>query len=96
MCLKNTFLSLYTRWESNPYRRNRNPVFYPLNYGCIPYFGCKSTNNLNAFQTNPTNFSPFFICIENSSIRKHFDNIFAVSCSIFANYTYICATFMKA
>ncbi len=25
---------LYTRRESNPNRRNRNPLFYPLNYGC--------------------------------------------------------------
>ena len=25
---------LYTRGESNPNRRNRNPLFYPLNYGC--------------------------------------------------------------
>lgn len=23
---------LYPRRESNPYRRNRNPIFYPLNY----------------------------------------------------------------
>ena len=26
---------LYTHGESNPNRRNRNPLFYPLNYGCI-------------------------------------------------------------
>lgn len=26
---------VYTRRESNSHRRNRNPVFYPLNYGCI-------------------------------------------------------------
>lgn len=26
---------LYTRGESNPNRRNRNPKFYPLNYGCV-------------------------------------------------------------
>ena len=23
----------YSRRESNPNRRNRNPIFYPLNYG---------------------------------------------------------------
>jgi hypothetical protein len=27
----------YTRRESNPHRRNRNPIFYPLNYGCKNY-----------------------------------------------------------
>ena len=26
---------LYARGESNPNRRNRNPIFYPLNYGRI-------------------------------------------------------------
>lgn len=26
---------LYTHGESNPNRRNRNPIFYPLNYGCF-------------------------------------------------------------
>ncbi len=26
-------LFLYPRGESNPNRRNRNPIFYPLNYG---------------------------------------------------------------
>ncbi len=26
-------LSEYPRGESNPNRRNRNPKFYPLNYG---------------------------------------------------------------
>ena len=25
----------YTHGESNPNQRNRNPSFYPLNYGCI-------------------------------------------------------------
>ncbi len=25
----------YSRRESNPNRRNRNPIFYPLNYGNI-------------------------------------------------------------
>ena len=29
------FLLLYLRRESNPNRRNRNPIFYPLNYGDI-------------------------------------------------------------
>ena len=33
--LKRQRIRWYTRWESNPYRRNRNPVFYPLNYGCL-------------------------------------------------------------
>lgn len=28
-------LVLYPRGESNPNRRNRNPKFYPLNYGDI-------------------------------------------------------------
>ena len=28
-------LALYARGESNPNRRNRNPKFYPLNYGRI-------------------------------------------------------------
>lgn len=28
-------LRLYTHTESNRNRRNRNPIFYPLNYGCI-------------------------------------------------------------
>ncbi len=28
---------LYTHGESNPNRWNRNPLFYPLNYGC--FFG---------------------------------------------------------
>lgn len=27
--------SMYARGESNPNRRNRNPIFYPLNYGRI-------------------------------------------------------------
>lgn len=28
-------ISLYSHGESNPNRRNRNPIFYPLNYGNI-------------------------------------------------------------
>lgn len=39
-------LSLYPRGESNPNRRNRNPKFYPLNYGDIdkgrPLFALQS------------------------------------------------------
>ena len=31
----------YTHGESNPNRRNRNPVFYPLNYGCLCFTYCK-------------------------------------------------------
>lgn len=27
--------ALYSRGESNPNRWNRNPIFYPLNYGNI-------------------------------------------------------------
>ena len=27
----------YTRRDSNSHRRNRNPIFYPLNYGCRNY-----------------------------------------------------------
>lgn len=27
----------YAHGESNPNRRNRNPKFYPLNYGCLYY-----------------------------------------------------------
>lgn len=34
----------YARRESNPNRRNRNPIFYPLNYGHIfLLWCCKST-----------------------------------------------------
>ena len=28
---------MYARGESNPNRRNRNPIFYPLNYGRIRF-----------------------------------------------------------
>ena len=39
-------LAMYPRGESNPNRRNRNPKFYPLNYGDIdkglnPCLHCK-------------------------------------------------------
>ena len=30
------WLSSYPRGESNAYRRNRNPKFYPLNYRGMP------------------------------------------------------------
>lgn len=33
----------YTHGESNPNRWNRNPLFYPLNYGCMAECGHKST-----------------------------------------------------
>lgn len=29
---------LYTHGDSNSNRRNRNPIFYPLNYGCMDTF----------------------------------------------------------
>ena len=32
---KNRKTLQYTHGESNPNQRNRNPSFYPLNYGCI-------------------------------------------------------------
>ena len=32
---KNQKTLQYTHGESNPNQRNRNPSFYPLNYGCI-------------------------------------------------------------
>lgn len=35
--LDDAALKWYTRGESNPNRRNRNPKFYPLNYGCLYY-----------------------------------------------------------
>ena len=40
LCLKNQ----YTRTESNRDQRNRNPLFYPLNYGCMCcQMRCKGT-----------------------------------------------------
>ena len=36
-------LFLYPRGESNAYRRNRNPKFYPLNYRGMPDRDCKYT-----------------------------------------------------
>ena len=38
-----SFQFWYTRGESNPNRRNRNPIFYPLNYGCISDLRHKNT-----------------------------------------------------
>jgi hypothetical protein len=32
---------MYTRRDSNSHRRNRNPIFYPLNYGCILFYHLK-------------------------------------------------------
>ena len=49
--LKRQRIRWYTRWESNPYRRNRNPVFYPLNYGCLSLKRCKNTQNLFPYLT---------------------------------------------
>ena len=39
LCLICTCLIMiwYTRTESNRDQRNRNPLFYPLNYGCLRY-----------------------------------------------------------
>lgn len=34
-------LGLYPRGESNPNRWNRNPIFYPLNYGDFHRFHLK-------------------------------------------------------
>ena len=59
--------SSYARGESNPNRRNRNPIFYPLNYGRVYELGCKVTNYFLNWETLQPNakryyFLPFFFC----------------------------------
>ncbi len=36
---------VYAHGESNPNQRNRNPSFYPLNYGRMVVFVCKGNYN---------------------------------------------------
>ena len=37
----------YPRSESNRDQRNRNPLFYPLNYRGIPLKDCKFSKNIS-------------------------------------------------
>lgn len=40
-------LALYTHGDSNSNRWNRNPIFYPLNYGCLLENAAKVKRNFD-------------------------------------------------
>lgn len=55
--------SFYCAWrESNPQRRSRSPMFYPLNYSRIYSFIC-FTNSLFIIADKSVNFKRF-LCIQ--------------------------------
>ncbi len=74
----------YARGESNPNRWNRNPLFYPLNYGRISIFQCKITKLISKYQlflrvfAKTVNNTIFKQIITNYNIRLFFFFIFAL------------------
>ena len=49
--------TLYARGESNPNRRNRNPLFYPLNYGRRTYLHFSNVPQKYNYSRLSPNFS---------------------------------------
>ena len=73
--------SFYCAWrESNPQRRSRSPMFYPLNYSRIYSFIC-FTNSLFIIADKSVNFKRFLriqIFLKMSTLKSTFFSIFIV------------------
>lgn len=73
--------SFYCAWrESNPQRRSRSPMFYPLNYSRIYFFIC-FTNILFIIADKNVNFKRFLciqIFLKMSTLNSTFFHVFIV------------------
>lgn len=73
--------SFYCAWrESNPQRRSRSPMFYPLNYSRIYFFIC-FTNILFIIADKNVNFKRFLciqIFLKMSTLKSTFFHVFIV------------------
>ena len=54
----------YTHRESNPNRRNRNPLFYPLNYGCSSAFAILKKQNFGGFAFSVGKSNNIFVALQ--------------------------------
>ena len=73
--------SFYCAWrESNPQRRSRSPMFYPLNYSRIYFFIC-FTYSLFIIADKNVNFKRFLciqIFLKMSTLNSTFFHVFIV------------------
>ena len=78
--------SFYCAWrESNPQRRSRSPMFYPLNYSRIFSLIC-FTNSLFIIADKSVNFKRF---LRIQMIRRFFEHIFVFLFTYSSNFAII-------